>query len=545
MIVKFNYNFKSIGDDELKNKKIPIILVIVIAIFLAVYAFSPFKDIDNTKRNTNTEINSEEALNKEKELLQSLDVYDSNHMNLITNDYNGISMDDVPKYTLEATLNDTDMTLTCHEQLEFKNSENEELNNLVFHIFPNAFREEATAPMTLSNPKYMYPNGFDSGYIDVKEIKINGEIVDFKVEGEDNTLLIVKPNSNIGVSESLTIDIVFDVKIPNCRDRFGYDDMTIQVANWFPILSVYENGEWDRDKYYPLGDAFYTESANYEVTFNVPKDYIVASTGAKESIEVNGDRKIYKATSSLTRDFALVASKFFILETKVVDGTRISTYTYTLDSDDINEAMETSEKTIMAFNNIFGKYPYSDLAIVETSFPTGMEYPQLVMIGNDYYKDGREYALDNVVNHEIGHQWWYGVVGDDQVSEAWLDEGLTSYSEILYKEVYNADSYEDEANGVLRSISNRDSEYNTSVVKHLSEFENWNDYGFLAYVKSQQFFIDYRDEYGKEKLMDALKLHYSKNRFKVTTTEDIISTFEEVCGEDISHIWKPILFNED
>lgn len=529
----------------MKNKKIPLILIGAIAAFLIVFALNPYKDADNSKRNVNMEINTEESFSKEQDLL--IHMRDSNpaYNNLITSDYNGIMMDDVPKYTLEAHLDDESMTLSCMQKLEYKNVEENDLDTLVFHIFPNAFKEESTAPMTLSNPNYMYPNGFDPGFIDVTSVKINGEDVDYVVEGEDNTLLVLKPKEKIAVTEKVEIDMSFDVKIPNCRDRFGYDDMTVQIANWFPILSVYEDGKWDRNRYYPLGDAFYTESANFDVTFNAPKDYIVATTGFKENIELVGDRKVYRATSALTRDFALVASKYFIIDTRIVDGTRISTYTYTLDKDEENEALDTGEKTIKAFNTLFGEYPYSDLAIVETSFPTGMEYPQLIMIGNDYYRDGREYALDNVVNHEIGHQWWYGVVGDDQVDEAWLDEGLTSYSEILYKEVLEPGSYDRESENILRSIESRDEDYNEPVVQPLSDFQDWNDYGYLAYVKSQQFFIEYRENYGKDVLLKALQTHYDKNKFKVTTTEDIIATFEEACGEDISYIWKPVLFNEE
>ncbi|MGB3367852.1 MAG: M1 family metallopeptidase [Acidaminobacteraceae bacterium] len=527
----------------MKNKKGFFILfsLFILIILTTIYMVKLFATEDIVL----IEIENSVTAEAESKLLIELEGVSDTYANLLDTDLNNIDVDGMSKYKIDAYFDEENMKIDVLQVINYTNTEDSDLESIQLHVFTNAFKREETSPTTLSTKSYAYPNGFSSGYTVFETIKVNGQDVMFELLGYDETSLVITLNEALKVSEKVDIDLIYSVKIPNCRDRFGYDEQTIQIANWYPILSVYENNAWNENPYYKIGDPFYTETSSYELELDVPIDYIVAATGVKEDIYIKNDnRKIYKMSSDFTRDFAIVMSKYFNVESKVVDGTRISTYTYTDDDDDEkNVALESGERTLKSFNDMFGKYPYTDVAIVETSFPSGMEYPGLVMIGNSYYGKGSEDRLEDIVNHEMGHQWWYSIVGNNQITESWLDEGLTSYSEILYKEYFEKDEYDFEVSEIEKTVARGNKRFDdTLVVKPLSEFENWDDYGFLTYGKSQMFFIKYRDTYGEEKLKEALKLHFEKNKFGIATTEGIIKTFEVISGESISDISDEFLF---
>lgn len=528
----------------MKNKKS---IAIIASLFILLVATSIYLfTLVSPEEVVLIDIDSKDVFESEAKLLETLVGADRKYKNLIDLDLNGINDETISKYKIEAAFEESDMTIMANQTINYTNTEATDLDTVQLHVFTNAFKRKETSPTTLSAMSYAYPKGFSSGYTEFDSILVNGQEVEYEIKGIDDTTLLLYLNESLKHNEKIDIEMQYMIQIPNCRDRFGYDERTVQIANWYPTIAVYENGAWNDNPYYNVGDPFYTETSSYDVTIDVPNDYIVASTGVKEEIYVdNNDRKIYEISSDFTRDFALVMSKYFAIDSKLVDGTRITTYTYSDDGDDVNEALESGARTIESFNKMFGKYPYTDLAIVETSFPSGMEYPQLIMIGNSYYVDGFEVSLDGVINHEIGHQWWYGLVGNNQINESWLDEGLTSYSELLYEEYFDSNDYTDEVVKMRRKVSKGNKRFKDGlVVKPLSEFEDWSDYGFLAYNKSQMFFIDYRSKYGKEKLMEALKLHFEKNKYRVTSSKDIISTFEEISGEDISDITSEVLFDD-
>src|SRR5699024_6835658 len=109
----------------------------------------------------------------------------------------------------------------------------------------------------------------------------------------------------------------------------------------------------------------------------------------------------------------------------------------------IKKALEFGEDSLETFSNLFGKYPYRVYSIVMTEFPSGMEYPGIVFINEELFMPALEEILEQTIVHETAHQWWYGLVGNDQIKEAWLDEALTTYSEVIYnEEVYNKEKGE-------------------------------------------------------------------------------------------------------
>lgn len=192
----------------------------------------------------------------------------------------------------------------------------------------------------------------------------------------------------------------------------------------------------------------------------------------------------------------------------------------------------------MFFNAKFGEYPYRDLCVVKSPFLFGgMEYPGLVIVADNIESSD---DLAKVIVHEIAHQWWYGVVGNNEITEAWLDESLTEYSSLLFFEnnsKYNM-SYEnlveDAKNtyelyiDVITSLGGTvDTRMNDRVNNYSSEYE----YSYLIYVKGVVMLDDIRTEIGEKKMYKALQKYYKQNKFKIASSEDLLQSFRKVAGD--------------
>ena len=207
-------------------------------------------------------------------------------------------------------------------------------------------------------------------------------------------------------------------------------------------------------------------------------------------------------------------------------------------------AYNTIENSIKTFNRIFGKYPYGQYSVVATNFSGGMEYPGIVFIGKQFYNNYSRNDLENVIVHETAHQWWYGVVGNDEIDEAWLDESLATYSETVYiSEIYGEEMAENFYEQTVEDAYTYGKElydFDEVMLKPLSKFQSWADYGSLVYSKGAMFLNEIKDDFGKEILYDILNKYYHEYRFLNAKSADFIRVCEEVTNtsfEDKAKEW--------
>jgi hypothetical protein len=451
-------------------------------------------------------------------------------------------------YNINAELNATDKTLTAKEDLRYTNTENIELREIYFHVYTNAFKQKETAPFLFDDFDRAYSRGFESGFTEVTSVKVkDGEDLKYSFQGEGNTILKVELKEPLkqGTSVELTMD--FKVTIPPANERFGYGENHFNLGNWYPIAAVYDETGWNLDKYYPIGDPFYSDSSNYEVTIKAPEEYIIASSGALVNEKDEGNDKIWKFQSSNMRDFAFIANKDFKVAEKKVDGTIVKSYYYKNDEKRGKEALNSGVNSIKVFNEKFGKYPYPVYSVVETVFPSGMEYPGLVYISDNYYKTlSNRDSLTIVVVHETAHQWWYSLVGNDQIDEAWLDEGFATYSESIYVE--NVLSKERGKNYFNSSVEERHNEVIADkiidgvVVKGLEDFRNWEDYGPTVYTRGAVVLNELRNKFGDEKFFQIMQEYFKEYEFKIAKTEDFMNVSEKVTGQQLDEFFNTWLY---
>lgn len=442
-------------------------------------------------------------------------------------------------YAISATL-DENMKVTGEERVVFYNNTGNELEYLCFHLYPRAFREGALVkPYTSLTAAKCFPNGINYGDISIVKVKVNGEIKPFELVGEDEDILKISFGFKLTNKKTIEIVIEFVLVIPNSTHRFGWCDGNVNLGNFYPIACEYKNGEFDMTPYYATGDPFFSSIANYDVNFTYPSDFKLVSTG-KGSSKTEGDKTTTKITARAVRDFAMcLSSNSKIVSTKI-EGVEI--LYMGLDSDkEFNKYLEIAKESVEYFNKIFGGYPYDTLTVAKTPFIYGgMEYPNLVFI-SDAVDDEDEFL--KVIVHEIAHQWWYAVVGNNETTEAWLDESLSEYSTALFFKNYPKYkiSYDDLVSDALASymlyvdvIQTLRGDVNTKMNLPVNLYQNDYEYSYMVYVKGVIMFDSLKNMVGENRVVAGLKRYYKDNKFKIATKDDFFAAFETACHKDLA-----------
>lgn len=456
---------------------------------------------------------------------------------LIDNSLESIELGEINKYDIDVTLDANNKMYYGKQTTTYINNTDEILEEIYFHIYPNAFETAEKSPILFSRGIHD-PINYEGGYINLIEISLNEENLEYEILGEDKTILYIKLNEPLIPDTEIDIYMEYEVKLPSSKDRFGYGDRVINAGNWYPIACVYDEDGWNLEPYYEIGDPFYSDVSDYKVRITTDKDIIIASSGNILTDEILEDKRTYQIEGRLLRDFAWVASKNFKIKEAKVDDTIVKLYYLDGSNSTVNHGLDAGVNSIRTFNKVFGKYPYGQYSIVMTEFPSGMEYPGIVFIGNDYFIYARRDTLEQVIVHETAHQWWYGIVGSNQIKEAWLDEALATYSEVIYnRQVYGQDRGKQYYNNNIRDGFDYGQRYlgdEQRVNKHLNEFSDWNEYGILVYLKGSIFFEQIRRDYGEKVLYNILNEYYNRYKFKNATSNDLIDICEEITGDDFS-----------
>ena len=436
-------------------------------------------------------------------------------------------------YNLTLVYNDDTKSLYGSQKVNYVNNTGDNLNEVFFHLHANAFREDAKfKPVSDLLKANAYPNGESFGFIDIKNVKVNNKEVEFSVGGEDKNILIVPLSNTLYSNSKVDIAFEYDILVPNIKHRFGYADDIVNLGNFYPIACVYENGKFDTSPYSYNGDPFYSDIANYNVSLTCDEDFKVAGSGDLKECKTNEKQKIYKFKALAIRDFALSLSKKFQTESAKIDGITINYY---YDSDEKpTESLKTAKKAVKYFNEVFDKYPYNTLNVVETGFVHGgMEFSNIVFISNDL-ASYEEYT--NVIVHEIAHQWWYGVVGDNQNKDGFIDEGLAEYSCILFYENYP--EYEKTRKDILGEdlksyllfvdvYGDLFENFDTSMDRNLVDYTTEPEYTYMAYVKSVLMFDNLRQLIGDKDFFAGLKYFYKANQLQFVKEKDLVLAFEK------------------
>ena len=433
----------------------------------------------------------------------------------------------VSAYDIFAIYDDEAQTLTGTVDFDYYNATENEINELKFNLYGNAFREGATyTPVSKTYENKAYYGGKSYGGMEITGVE---NCASWTITGEDENVLTVNLTEPVYPEQRVEIKISYTLKLAKINHRTGVTRDTVNLGNFYPVLCAYSTEGFIECPYYYCGDPFVSECANYNVTLDMPEKLTAASSGKVVSESVTDGRKKCSYTLNNARDFALVLSDKFQVITENVDGVEVSYY-YISDTN-AQVSLSAAAESVRYFSNTFGQYTYPTLSVVQTGFCYGgMEYPGLTMIADGLDSDNNVYTIV----HENAHQWWYAMVGSDQINNAWQDEGLAEYSTLMFFE--NNPTYGFTRTGLVKTATNAYraffSVYNqlngsvdTSMSRKLCEYSGEFEYNNVTYNKGLIMFDTLRNSVGDEKFLSGLKTYFKNNAGKIASAEDLYGCF--------------------
>lgn len=436
-------------------------------------------------------------------------------------------------YDISITYSETENTISGTVDFEYLNTTENEISELKFNLFGNAFREGATySPVSKTYESRAYYDGLSYGEMTVTNVE---NCAEWKIAGEDENVLCVTLENAVYPDERAQIKITYTLKLAKVNHRTGVTQKAVNLGNFYPVLCVYGESGFIECPYYSNGDPFLSDCSNYRVKLNLPREYVAASSGKVENEEEAEGLKCVTYSLENARDFALVISKNFSVVSENVNGVEVSYYYY--DDEKAQESLKAACQSLQYFDKSFGKYVYPTLSVVQTGFCYGgMEYPALTMISDEL--DGADFIYTIV--HENAHQWWYAMVGSDQINCAWQDEGLAEYSAMMFFE--NTPEYGFTKTGMVGSATKAYRAYfsvynqifggaDTSMNRNLKDYSSDYEYTNIAYNKGLILFDTLRNSLGNDKFMSSLKKYYNDNLYEIATYGDICAAFSNSGAE--------------
>ncbi len=325
------------------------------------------------------------------------------------------------EYTLEVGLDYAEHKLTVRERIDYTNVTSETLPNLSLNVHPNCSR----------------------GTFKLQDIKVDmdGELVQPEVFALDVWLRVELPRE-LRPDEHVTAFLDFALDLPKISPGagfntggLGYSGRAVSLGNWYPILAPYrEDKGWYNLSCFPVGDPYVSEVADYHVTITATEELLIAATG----LEIPTDDG-WHFEAEQARSFAFAASDRYQESSAKVGDVTVHSYYFPASEEAGQVALETAAQALQLFTELYGPYPFADYRVAETEFAGGMEFAGMTFLGSAFYDeyDGTtQTPLIPLTAHEVAHQWFYGLVGNDQVTEPWLDEAMAEYSAYLYYERY-------------------------------------------------------------------------------------------------------------
>ncbi|WP_309120017.1 M1 family metallopeptidase [Paenibacillus sp.] len=428
-------------------------------------------------------------------------------------------------YEIDATFDPASRRLTGTTVALARNDAAVATSEARWTAYLNAFSAEAIRardPVLPEHRKRAYavaaPDALD-GRLAAVHASVDG--VPAAAERRGQTIVVALPEP-WAPGEWRRIELAWEATLPAVHHRFGAADDAYWFGNALPILAAFD-GEWRDYAYEPVGDPFFSTVADFRVRLTAPREYDVVATG-DETPALSSAADGWATTTvdaPFARDFAFaLGAGFRVAEASTARGARVGVYFRQASEARAAAAAEAAAGIADLLEGWVGAYPYGEMDIFENEmFVTGMEYPGLAFVRADRLNDP-----DGVetVAHEVAHQWFYNVIGNDQVREPWLDEGFATYATDVYLLGDRLDAVYAERLRTLRK---------GAAIGDVRTYDSWSAYWNGNYRKGALLLHALRGELGEEGFDRFLKAYYEEFRFGVVTTDSFVATAERVRGE--------------
>jgi len=498
-------------------------------------------------------------------------------------------------YTILVKLNDVEHSLSAYEKLEYINNSPDDLEFIYFHLWPNAYKNNETAlgqqKLKMRGKRKFMNHPEQQGYIDSLDFRVGGKSIRWEFDPIYIDVCKLYLDEPLRSGEKIIISTPFYVKIPKGNvSRLGHIEQSYQITQWYPKPAVYDKLGWHPMPYLNMGE-FYSEFGSFDVSVSVPANYLVAATGNiqndnekdkilsivertekikkfdtedKEFPASDPGYKTLKFKEKNIHDFAWFADKrFHVLKGEVElphSGRKVNTWAYfpNHEADLWKKAIEYINDAVYYYSLWYGDYPYENCTAVNAPISAGggMEYPTITVISGS----GRDMPLEMVIMHEVGHNWFYGILGSNERAHPWMDEGINTFSEMRYMDAKYPDnklykmlsdkerlaqflgieqfpySYMHQVSYRVQARRNLD----IPVMSHTDDYADIN-YGAIAYSKPGLCFYYLKEYLGEDKFNEIMQDYYDNWKFKHPYPEDLQKIIEKHARENLDWFFEDLL----
>jgi len=472
-------------------------------------------------------------------------------------------------YNIDVQLQVKEKSLTGFAEITYINNSPDTLSYIWFHLWPNAYKNDQTAfsNQALEGGKtdFYFSTKEQKGYINQLNFKVNGLTANTEDHPQHIDIVKLLLPEPLLPGKQVTITTPFHVKLPYNFSRGGWDGNSFQVTQWYPKAAMYDAKGWHPMPYLDLGE-YYSNFGNYNVTITVPQNYVVAATGVLQTAtekEWLKSRKHYTETKKQVvkktygpknkaaqskgktdvlgadsiglkklfftqqqvHDFAFFANPDFIVENDTCllpSGKIVEVFTYYTQAHQKlwKSSLQFTKDALRFYSSQVGEYPYQTASVVQgpQSFGGGMEYPTITVISPiDNLKD-----LDIIIAHEIGHNWFQGVLASNERAYPWMDEGFNSF----YEKKYAALKYGQQPQWEKILLATKAHfKKDQPIYTHSEDFEATN-YLLSSYQKAAQWLQIIEQQLGEEKFQQLIQSYFQNWQSKHPQPEDFKSLLE-------------------
>jgi len=510
--------------------------------------------------------------------------------------------DRVVDYHIGVKLDPFTRRLAGTERVTWRNPSTEPVSDLWFHLYLNAFKNTRSTFFKESGGQLRQDRAAkDSwGWIDVTSLKVAGGAdltgaLTFEHPDDDNAfdqtvarLVLPEP---VAAGGSITLEIAFTAALPQVFARTGFKHDFYLVGQWFPKLGVYEpagmrgrtSGAWNCHQFHASSE-FYADYGTFKVEMTVPSNYVLGATGVRTAEKSNGDGTttytheqadvhdfawtvdpdytVVKGTFSATRDVTPAEYRQVArllgrsLEDVMLSDVEVTALVQPGHLPQAQRHIDSAKAAIKWFGLWYGRYPFKTLTVVDPAPGAGgaggMEYPTFITAGTSFLMNrwpfDRVRGPEMVIYHEFGHNFWYGLTGSNEFEEAWLDEGINSYSTgKVIDLVHGADRGMAELLGLrigeadtLRAINRPQAKYNR-ILARAWDYVPQGVYGFYSYQKPEMMLRTLEGYLGAETMARVMRAFHERWRFRHPRSEDFFAVANEVSGQDLTWFFDQVV----
>ncbi len=493
--------------------------------------------------------------------------------------------DRIVAYKIDAKYDPKTHTVEAQEVLTYKNQTGVALDRFPFHLYQNAFQPDST---------FMHEVRWSGGTRDNKgewdkKFQASEDISKLEVDGmgdltgamkfiapddgnpKDKTVMEVQLPKPVPAGGEITFRINFKTKFGEPIARAGYKRDYLMAGQWFPKVGVWWKSSgsspkpdpnetkpgWNAHQYHNSTE-FFADYGTFDVSLTLPQNEIVGASGVQTAETKNPDgTKTLTFRAEDVHDFAWTASPSFqVVEDEVALSTgkvKIRALICPGHMGSAQRYVSNVQGTMKKFDDWYGPYPYAQITLVDPpaggGATGGMEYPTLITLDTSWLMPKQLLAPELVTEHEFGHQYWYGMVGTNEFEDAWLDEGINSYTEVKVMDaLYGRDR------SIIRSRFaiagereyQRFSQATIPDMDPLSrngwQYGQYGSYGAMTYAKTATMLVTLESIVGEEPLRKALNTYFMRYRFKHPTEQDFLNTMNESLGQDLTWYWDQAVY---